>query len=234
LTGWDETRPDPNHDYRIAKNSAGERFGGQERGYFRISYVVISDDDCKLSELRAVNLFDNDCFPTCHPDYRRWVYVEEPSCWCNPRQCGGDADGQAQGKQKNYWVSVWDLDVLVAAWNKPFEEIEGETITVGDKQVELICADFAHDAQGKQNYRVSTNDLDILVANWQQANVPAPTCLVDCQQEGAALPVKQHTLEEFVIWLEELWLSDDEVRRTIGNRRWNEFLESLIEEWLSE
>lgn len=165
----------------------------------------------------------------CQPDYDQWGEVGEPTCWCNPRQCGGDADGKYEGKNK-YWVSNNDLEILIEAWLKTFEQIEGQE----HEGIPLICADFDHYYEGKNKYRVSNNDLEILIDNWSQANVPAPTCLVDCQQEAAGLPVKHHTLEEVVIWLEELWLSDKEVRKAIGNRRWKEFLESLINEWLSE
>lgn len=108
------------------------------------------------------------------PQPDEWQAVGEPDCWIasiNARQCHGDADGASQGKQK-YWVSTNDLDVLIAAWNKSFAQIEGQT--VGD--VPLICADFDHLSQGKQKYRVSTNDLDILIANWQAADSPAPDC----------------------------------------------------------
>jgi hypothetical protein len=108
------------------------------------------------------------------PQPDEWQAVGEPDCWIasiNARQCHGDADGVSQGKQK-YWVSTNDLDILIAAWNKSFAQIEGQT--VGD--VPLICADFDHLSQGKQKYRVSTNDLDILIANWQAADSPAPDC----------------------------------------------------------
>jgi hypothetical protein len=106
-----------------------------------------------------------------HPDYSEWVAVGEPVCWCYSRQCHGDADGKSQGKQK-YWVSTNDLDILIAAWNKPFAEIDGQTVN----GVPLICADFDHEAQGIENYRVSSDDLDILIANWSQANAPAADC----------------------------------------------------------
>jgi hypothetical protein len=100
-----------------------------------------------------------------------WENVGMPICWCYPRQCHGDADCKAQGKQE-YWVSTNDLDVLIAAWNKPFEEIEGKEV----HGVPLICADFAHLPQGKQRFRVSFMDLDILIANWNIANGPAADC----------------------------------------------------------
>lgn len=108
------------------------------------------------------------------PQPDQWMAVGQPACWMsslNPRQCRGDADGAAQGKQQ-FWVSTNDLDILIAAWNKTFEQIRGQK--VGD--IPLICADFDHTAQGKSQYRVSTNDLDILIANWQLASQPAADC----------------------------------------------------------
>ena len=101
-----------------------------------------------------------------HPE--QWETVGKPDCWIssiNPRQCHGDADGTAQGKQQ-FWVSTNDLDILIAAWNKPLSELTGNQ----------ICADFDQMPQGKQQFRVSTNDLDILIANWNKANSPAPDC----------------------------------------------------------
>jgi hypothetical protein len=100
------------------------------------------------------------------PHRDEWLAVGSPQCWIasiNPRQCHGDADGIAQGNNK-YWVSTNDLDILVAAFNKPLESLTGNQ----------ICADFDHLPQG--NYRVSTNDLEILIANWQLPGVPAPDC----------------------------------------------------------
>ena len=107
-----------------------------------------------------------------HPD--QWLAVGQPDCWLssiNPRQCRGDADGAAQG-QNNFWVSTNDLDILIAAWNKTYEQLQGQMVG----NVPLICADFDHLPQGNNQYRVSTNDLDILIANWQAANAPAANC----------------------------------------------------------
>jgi hypothetical protein len=97
--------------------------------------------------------------------------VGQPACWLNARHCHGDADGKAQGEE-NFWVSTNDLDILIAAWNKTYAEIGGQTIN----GVPLICADFDHAAQGSNQFRVSTNDLDILIANWQLPNQPAADC----------------------------------------------------------
>lgn len=105
-------------------------------------------------------------FTGAHPE--EWEAVGKPDCWIaslNPRQCLGDADGASQGRQ-NFWVSTNDLDILIAAWNKPFELLTGNQ----------ICADFNHLSQGREKFRVSTNDLDILIASWNIADGPAGNC----------------------------------------------------------
>jgi len=106
-----------------------------------------------------------------------WVAVGQPDCWCNLRQCHGDADDAFQGKSK-YYVCTRDLDILLAAWNKPFADIESETLDGAP----LVCADFDHIPQGTNKYRVSTNDIDILVAHWMIKEPPDgpgvdPNCL---------------------------------------------------------
>jgi hypothetical protein len=101
--------------------------------------------------------------------------VDSPDCWCKevqPRQCHGDADGTSQGKG-NYWVELLDLDVLIAAWNKPYGDIKGQT----EAGTPLICADFDHLPEGKGDYRVALVDLGILIDNWNITNGPDPNCL---------------------------------------------------------
>jgi len=136
------------------------------------SWVELYDQVGMSEDMSFILFTEPGCFPCCHEDYFEWLSVGKPDCWCYPRQCHGDADNKSQGKKK-YWVSTNDLDILIAAWNKPFADIEGVTLY----GVPLICADFAHDTQGKKKYRVSTNDLDILIANWNRANKPDPNCL---------------------------------------------------------
>ena len=105
-----------------------------------------------------------------------WAAVGSPDCWCasvNPRQCHGDAVGDAQGRY-NYWVGTNDLAVFVAAWNKSFADIEGQVEPISGTP--LICADNDHLPEGRYSYRVSANDLGIFVANWNQANSPDADC----------------------------------------------------------
>jgi len=126
-----------------------------------------------------------ECFPSSDPNYARWVAVGKPPCWCgddvndNYRQCHGDADLRGQGKGGNIWVYTWDLDVMLAAWNKTDAVIAGQTSTVGTpgKVVPWICADFGHTGQGKKlDIAVYTNDLDILLYYWNNTHVPANDC----------------------------------------------------------
>jgi len=108
------------------------------------------------------------------PQPEQWLAVGQPDCWLssiNPRQCRGDADGASEGTN-NFWVSYNDLDILIAAWNKTYAQLQGKT--VGD--IPLICADFDHLAEGENEVRVGDNDLHILITNWKAANAPAPDC----------------------------------------------------------
>ncbi len=131
--------------------------------------VVLEDANQAIVDLTGatnVQVTIGETYTGANPE--QWVAVGKPLCWVssvNPRQCHGDADGIAQGKN-NYWVSTSDLEILIEAWNKPLSSLTGNQ----------ICADFDHLPQGKQNYRVSTNDLDILIANWNQANAPLADC----------------------------------------------------------
>jgi hypothetical protein len=133
---------------------------------------IVAVDGAALDADCAMLAGDGDCYTG--PQFAQWVAVGKPDGWCasvNPRQCLGDTDGLPSGKN-NWWVSTPDLNVLVAAWNKPFSEIDGQTFN----GVPLINADFDHLPSGKSVWRVSTPDLNILVANWNQNNAPAPTC----------------------------------------------------------
>lgn len=114
--------------------------------------------------------------PPCYagqPDEDQWDIVGNPDCWCYPRQCLGDADGKPYAKP-GYYVSIPDLTILKAAWNKNAAEIVGQTEpTTG---VPLACADFDHLPYAKPMYRVSIPDLTILKANWNIPGGPAGTC----------------------------------------------------------
>lgn len=145
--------------------------------------------NCALSPEEIADLVrPAECFPMCHPDYLEWVAVGKPDCWCYPRQCHGDADGEVGGSEKTgqYHVGPADLGVLIDSWLVK-EPPHGEGIVSVPNGV---CADFAHDQGGSDKtgvYRVGPTDLSILIANWLKKEPPfgpdvQPDCL-DCDFE---------------------------------------------------
>ena len=131
----------------------------------------------------CLNPCEGKCFPGCNPvglntaEYEQWVLVGEPECWCFPRQCLGDVDGRAEGKGQ-IWVSLNDLTVLKAAWNKNLAVVDGNSTIVGNPPLDVpwICADIDHFPEGKGEVRVGVEDLGILKAHWNESNGPDPNC----------------------------------------------------------
>ncbi|MHC4113457.1 MAG: hypothetical protein ACYSUY_20480, partial [Planctomycetota bacterium] len=129
--------------------------------------LYASDGVTLLDSATITVLPEPECFPPAHPDYAQWLAAGEPECWCNPRQCHGDADGQLGGSPKTgyYAVGPTDLNILVSAWLvlEPPQGIGIGSIPNG------ICADFAHDLGGCVKcswYHVGPTDLNILISNW--------------------------------------------------------------------
>jgi len=106
-------------------------------------------------------VYGDDCFPSTNSDYKDWISLGLPSCWCAPYQCYGDADGKTQGFQ-NYRIMTNDLALVIASWKATDEDIENP------------CTDFDHATQGFQDYRVMTNDLAILIENWKKTDRELP------------------------------------------------------------
>ncbi|MHC4097739.1 MAG: hypothetical protein ACYSWZ_12885 [Planctomycetota bacterium] len=129
--------------------------------------LYASDGVTLLDSATITVLPETDCFPPAHPDYSEWVNVGKPDCWCNPRQCHGDADFSYGGSPKTgyYYVGPNDIGILVSVWllkEPPF----GPGIASSPYG---ICADFAHDLGGNPKtgfYRVGPTDLNILIKNW--------------------------------------------------------------------
>lgn len=116
------------------------------------------------------------------PDEAEHIAVGSPDCWCDARQCHGNADGAIAGSAKTgqYYVGTGDLNILIAAWLVK-EPPNGPGIaSVQDG----ICADFARDIAGSAKtgqYRVGTSDLNILVNNWLVKEPPhGPGVAADC------------------------------------------------------
>jgi hypothetical protein len=114
-------------------------------------------------------------------EYAEWVAVGKPACWTYPRQCHGDADGQAvAGSTGTYYVGTDDLNMLIKAW-----QVKEAPVGPGIASIENgICADFGHDKEGNNEtgwYRVGTKDLNILIANWLVKEAPeGPGVPADC------------------------------------------------------
>ena len=119
--------------------------------------------------------------PAGRSDYAEWVAVGKPPCWAYPRQCHGDADGQAvTGDTGTYYVGTADLNMVINAW-----QVKEPPFGPGIASIENgICADFGHDKEGNDQtgwYRVGTRDLNILMGSWLVKEPPSgPGVPADC------------------------------------------------------
>jgi hypothetical protein len=119
-----------------------------------------------------------------------WVLAGSPDCWCEERQCKGDADNFFEGTSKTgyYAVGAEDLKVLAAGWGI----LDGSLATVVEPDTgrEAGCANFNNNVVGTDGllggkegtsktgyYQVGSLDLDILAANW---GVLDPGVVGDC------------------------------------------------------
>ena len=142
--------------------------------------------------------FFTPCFPQDHPDYAQWQLMGElhgwkwgansgPLCWCNPRQCHGDADSydtddvplqnwEGSGFTGYMYVGTRDKNVLIGAYKKaqPTKGSGIENIAAIDRGtgdlVDGICADFNHLHEGSPftGYMyVGTKDKNRLIYNYK-------------------------------------------------------------------
>jgi hypothetical protein len=144
---------------------------------------VVMEDAEDIVEVNAPGCHvEIGCYPSAkEPDYTQWKEVNEPACWCYPRQCHGDVDDANQGDPKSGYFYVWstELNALLAGWKQVYSghpEVDGpDADALPDT---WICADFDHAMQGdpKSGYfRVWSGDLNVLLANWKSN--PDPNCL---------------------------------------------------------
>ena len=131
--------------------------GGATPGCGSAVDIVVSDYECYFGQ----------------PDYAQWALVGKPDCWCNPRQCHGDAAGDMTGTpfQGYTYVGTTDLAIFATAWDvkEPTKGPGIATIPNG------ICCDFNHDKTGTpfQGYTyVGTTDLANFATYW---DVKEPT-----------------------------------------------------------
>ena len=122
--------------------------------------------------------------------YTHFLAAGSPECWCEPRQCHGDADNALIGtstKTGYYAVGGPDLDVLLGGWGvlEPPDDI-GIAAVPDIAGTKAACANFDNDAVADPlvpgsgtlpggrigtstktgYYYVGGGDLDILLAYW--------------------------------------------------------------------
>lgn len=102
-----------------------------------------------------------ECLKNTAPEYADWLAWGSPACWCYPRQCKGDINGQKTGA---YWVQALDYGLLKAALNKLDAQLTGT----------MICADLNHTKSGA--YRVQALDYGILKASLNKLEAQVPQC----------------------------------------------------------
>lgn len=127
---------------------------------------------------------ETDCVKSTAFFFNDWLKFGRPSCWCFPRNCRGDADGQKQGSMimGSWYVGTNDLYILINAWNVK-EPPKGHGIGIAGG----ICADFDRKEQGNIIIgfsRVGPGDLNILIANWQIKEPPKGPGVPDCMNTG--------------------------------------------------
>ena len=81
---------------------------------------------------------------------------KDPSCWCNPYQCDGDADNATETFFK-YRVFGNDLALVVENWRRKIDHADIDP-----------CADFDHKSETFFKYRVFGDDLALVVENWRK------------------------------------------------------------------
>ena len=151
--------------------------------------LVMSQDPCEGEQLpcnpgNVNSVQSRGCFPWADPNYQTWLDVNEPNCWCYPRQCNGDVDDYQDGNPKSGYFYVWgsDLAMLIAGWQQVYSgdpAVDGPD--PGSDPDTWICADFTHFAAGNPKsgyFRVWGDDLAVLISNWQ-SNPPA-NCPANC------------------------------------------------------
>jgi len=166
--------------------------------------------------------------------YDDWLAWGKPNCWCYARQCRGDINGILSGP---FWVNILDLGLLKAAYGKFDDELPEDG----------ICADLNHKKSGP--YRVNILDLDILKTYYGKFEEDVNSCdqspiitgpynfwtTPEQQQRqsgqtgGGKSATEPVDIEALIEWLEELWLTDEQLRQQFSKAEWLEFIETVRE-----
>ncbi len=142
--------------------------------------LIVSDPNADNSPRTVTIMLSPACFPSDHPDYDQWVMAGKPDCWCYPRQCHGDADGNKEGSPIGgyYYVGPGDIGVMVPGWMVR-EPPKGPGISAAQ-----ACGDYDHAMQGNiigGYYRVGPGDIAIMVDTWMVKEPPkGPGIPSDC------------------------------------------------------
>jgi len=217
---------------------------GKEVGDYCYGYVVVEiwgGSNVTTQWMRRINTETSD--PSGYESGEDvWSFTYD----CFPSEHDATGEPPEGGSKAGYWyVGLQDLNVLISAW-KILEPADPPTPSgpgIGSVPGG-ICADFGHSAEGGAKagfWRVGIDDLNILIDNWkvlEPADPPTPSgpgvppnCL-ECskgQQAGDNSLGKEYSIEEMIIWFAELWLIDEEVRKTIDEDDWQKFVESVKE-----
>jgi len=116
-------------------------------------------------------------------NYANWNSTGRAMCWCYNRQCHGDADGVREGTSTldgYWWVGSPDLDILSKGWlvKEPPKGsgVIGRVLTVGTRDIPLVCADFARNRDGTSTidgyWWIGSPDLNKMSQYWLKKEPP--------------------------------------------------------------
>ena len=103
-----------------------------------------------------------DCFPSTYSTYNDWVALGKPTCWCEPYQCDGDANGCTETVLK-FRVYGEDLKLVVDNWGVERYGLDPNP-----------CADIDHKSETALKFRVYGKDLAMVVKNWKAKDSDLP------------------------------------------------------------
>ncbi|MHC4476283.1 MAG: DUF7948 domain-containing protein [Planctomycetota bacterium] len=152
---------EPNDDYHLWPGSPCINTGDPNGSYD--GEEDIDGDRRLMGEYVDMGADEADCLSADANEHADWADWGKPDCWCYRRQCRGDVDGLILGP---FWVSLTDLGLFRAAYNKTDNELSGND----------ICADLDHTKVGP--YRVNSSDLSIIQTYLNQLEASVPAC--DC------------------------------------------------------
>jgi subtilisin family serine protease len=152
---------EPNDDYHLSPGSPCINKGDPNGSYD--GEEDIDGDERVMGEYVDMGADEADCLSADADEHGDWAAWGKPDCWCYRRQCRGDVDGLILGP---FWVSLTDLGLFRAAYNKTDNQLSGND----------ICADLDHTKVGP--YRVNSSDLSIIQTYLNQLEPSVPVC--DC------------------------------------------------------